>query len=127
MAAYRQDAAGHITAQRANRLYRLLCLLGRGPQTRGTLARKLKVDQRGFYRDLERLRSLGIGVTAVGNKYHLEGDLDDALALLPVPDPGLSVREALVLARGHTPVHRRFRQRLEALIGLNGHDVGGGE
>src|SRR5207253_231940 len=61
-----------LTPQRAARLYKLLILLGEGPQTRQFLLRRLKLDIRGFYRDLESLRALGIEVEPdLGNKYSL--------------------------------------------------------
>src|SRR5579885_1524241 len=76
-----------LTPQRASRLYKLLTLLGRGPQTRATL-----------------LRGLGIEVVPdPGNKYALADDLDEALSRLPFPDPGLNVRDAQQLAQGNTP------------------------
>src|SRR5262245_56078227 len=91
----------HLTPQRASRLYRLLMLLAAVPQTRPALLRKLGLDVRGFYRDLEALRGLGIYVEPdPGNKYALLGELDDALSLLPFPDPGLNVRDVQLLAEG---------------------------
>jgi predicted DNA-binding transcriptional regulator YafY len=114
-----------LTASRAARLYRLLTLLGAGPQTRAALLRRLKIDVRGFYRDLESLRALGIEVTTSGDepKYALAGELDDALAKLPFPDPGLNVRDALQLANGTTAAHRRLKQRVNSF--LNGTRGGG--
>jgi predicted DNA-binding transcriptional regulator YafY len=113
-----------LTSLRAARLYRLLTLLGGGPQTRGTLLRRLKLDVRGFYRDLEALRTLGIEVVAGDDtKYALEGELDDALAKLPFPDPGLNVRDALQLANGSTSAHRKLKQRVHSF--LNGPRGGG--
>jgi predicted DNA-binding transcriptional regulator YafY len=109
-----------VTAQRATRLYRLLSLTAEKAQTRTTLLRKLRVDLRGFYRDLELLRSLGIGIPSDGDRYHLLGTLDDALARLPFPDPGLSLREALVLCNGRTDAHRKLRTRVNTFIGSNG-------
>jgi predicted DNA-binding transcriptional regulator YafY len=109
-----------VTAQRAARLYRLLSLTADKAQTRTALLRKLRVDLRGFYRDLELLRSLGIAVPADGDRYQLLGTLDEALALLPFPDPGLSLREALVLCNGRTDAHRKLRSRVNTLIGSNG-------
>jgi predicted DNA-binding transcriptional regulator YafY len=107
-----------LTPQRAARLYRMLTLLGTGPQTRQFLLRRLRLDIRGFYRDLEALRSLGIEVAPdPGNKYALLGTLDDALAHLPFPDPGLNVRDALQLADGSTAAHRRLRQRINSFLG----------
>src|SRR5207248_140397 len=82
-----------------------------GPQPRDGLLRRLRVDLRGFYRDLELLRSLGISVGVEGTKYQLLDPLDTALARLPFPDPGLNFRDALVLSRGPTDAHRRFRRR----------------
>jgi hypothetical protein len=113
----RNTPAPHITPQRAGRLCRLLSLLGTGPQTRDAILKKLRVDLRGFYRDLELLRGRGVSVTVEGTRYHLAGDPDTALARLPMPDPMLNLRDALVLSRGTTDAHRRFRQRLDALLG----------
>lgn len=106
-----------LTAPRAARLYKLLTLLGEGPQPRPRLLTRLKIDVRGFYRDLEALRGLGIEISPdPHNKYTLSGELDDALARLPFPDPGLNVRDALQLANGTTPAHRKLRQRVNAFL-----------
>ena len=117
------DPCPAVTAQRAARLYRLLSLTAEKAQTRTALLRKLRVDLRGFYRDLEMLRSLGIGIPADGDRYQLLGTLDDALARLPFPDPGLSLREALLLCNGRTDAHRKLRTRVNTFIGSNGHPV----
>lgn len=110
-------APAALTAPRAARLYKLLTLLGGGPQTRKLLLTRLKLDIRGFYRDLESLRGLGIEVAAgPDNKYVLAGDLDAALSRLPFPDPGLNVRDALLLANGPTAAHRKLRQRVNAFL-----------
>jgi predicted DNA-binding transcriptional regulator YafY len=110
-------APAGLTAARAARLYKLLTLLGTGPQTRRFLLTRLKLDIRGFYRDLASLRRLGIEVAAgPGNKYLLAGELDAALARLPFPDPGLNVRDALLLADGPTAAHRKLRQRVNAFL-----------
>ncbi|HJZ54783.1 MAG TPA: hypothetical protein VKE74_07480 [Gemmataceae bacterium] len=112
-----------ITSQRAARLYKLLALLGDGPQTRRFLLTRLKLDIRGFYRDLEALRTLGIEVAVqVDTKYVLVGDLEDALEKLPFPDPGLNVRDALQLSNGSTPAHRKLRQRVNWFLGSQSGD-----
>lgn len=106
-----------LTGPRAARLYRLLTLLGGAPQTRRHLLSRLRLDVRGFYRDLEALRGLGIGIhIGDDNKYAIAGTLDDALARLPFPDPGLNVRDALQLADGTTAAHRKLRQRINAFL-----------
>jgi hypothetical protein len=106
-----------LTTSRATRLYRLLTLLGSGPQKRTTLLTRLKLDVRGFYRDLEAVRALGIEVTAAADaRYALTGSLDDALGRFPFPDPGLNVREALQLSAGGTPAHRKLRQRINSFL-----------
>ncbi len=106
-----------LTSLRAARLYRLLTLLGGGPQTRASLLRRLKIDVRGFYRDVEALCALGIEVTAGDDaKYTLVGELDGALAKLPFPDPGLNVRDALQLANGSTSAHRKLKQRVNSFL-----------
>jgi predicted DNA-binding transcriptional regulator YafY len=109
-----------VTAARAARLYRLLSLVADAARTRPVLLRKLKVDLRGFYRDLELLRSLGVNIAAEGDRYHLVGTLADALEKLPFPDPGLSLREALLLSQGRTDAHRKLRSRINSFIGANG-------
>ena len=83
------DAArGHLTGQRAARLFRLLTLLGDGPLTRPQILRKLRIDVRGFYRDLEALRGLGIEVYfGDDNRYGLAIDLDEAPGPAPLPRP----------------------------------------
>ncbi|VTR92974.1 Uncharacterized protein OS=Singulisphaera acidiphila (strain ATCC BAA-1392 / DSM 18658 / VKM B-2454 / MOB10) GN=Sinac_3067 PE=4 SV=1 [Gemmata massiliana] len=110
-------SAVSLTSLRAARLYRLLTLLRNGPQTRAALLRRLKLDVRGFYRDLESLRALGIEVN-VGDdtKYTLVGEVDDALAKLPFPDPGLNVRDALQLSIGNSSAHRKLKQRVNSFL-----------
>lgn len=109
--------AGHLTPHRATRLFKLLTLLGAGPQPRDALLRKLKLDLRGFYRDLNQLRTIGVGVAVNGTKYHLTGELDDALAMLPFPDPGLSFYDALVLSRGSSGPHKKLKKQYDVLVG----------
>jgi predicted DNA-binding transcriptional regulator YafY len=99
-----------VTPDRAARLYRLLQLLGRGSRSRGVLLRRLRLNVRGFYRDLETLQKLGIPVTLESRGYTLAQDLKDALARLPFPDPGLTFAEAEQLARGRTAAHRKLKQ-----------------
>jgi predicted DNA-binding transcriptional regulator YafY len=106
-----------LTPSRAARLYKLLTLLEDGSQTRNALLKKLKLDVRGFYRDLEALRGFEIEITSTdANKYALTGNLDDALARLPFPDPGLNLRDALQLANGTTTAHRKLRQRINSFL-----------
>jgi biotin operon repressor len=106
-----------LTAQRAARLYRLLTLLEDGPQTRQQLLRRLKLDIRGFYRDLESLRELGIEIhTSDDNRYGLLSKLEDALARLPFPDPGLNFRDVQQLAKGDTAAHRKLKQRINSFL-----------
>ena len=46
------------------------------------------------------------------SRYHLDGDLDEARARLPFPDPLLTVGEARQLAKGRTAAHRWLQQLL---------------
>lgn len=106
-----------LTTSRAGRLYKLLTLLATSPQLRKTLLARLKLDIRGFYRDLETVRLMGIEIVAnADGKYSLIGSLDDALGRFPFPDPGLNVREALQLANGGTAAHRKLRQRVNSFL-----------
>jgi len=105
-----------ITADRFTRLHRLLRLLEGGPQTRGLLLRRLRVDVRGFYRDLELLREAGIAVTLSRQGYILSGDVATALALLPFPDPHLTYGDVLQLARGQSRAAQKLKQHLDRLL-----------
>ena len=98
--------------ERFRRLYRLLGLLSGGAETRSSLLRRLHLDVRGFYRDLELLRSAGMSVTLEMGRYTLEQDADDALALLPFPDPRLTLGAARTLAKGRSATHRALAETI---------------
>jgi predicted DNA-binding transcriptional regulator YafY len=105
-----------VSAERAARLYRLLKLLGDGSQTRMALTRSLRLDVRGFYRDLELLRAAGISVPLTNRRYGLAGTVEAATAKLPFPDPHLVLGEAIQLAKGRGPVHRKLKSQLRQII-----------
>ena len=105
-----------VTVERAARLYQMLKLLGKGPQARGVLARRLRLDVRGFYRDLELLRTVGIIVEADSRRYRLRGSLQEALNVLPLPDPHLTLGEAASLAKGRAPAHRKLAVHLSRIL-----------
>lgn len=104
-----------LTAQRAARLCKLLRLLRDRPQTRPTLLRRLSLDVRGFYRDLEWLRKFGISVALEGSRYRLDENPDKAIARLPFPDPHLTLGEAMQLARGRTAAHRKLKEQVAVI------------
>jgi hypothetical protein len=105
-----------VTPDRAARLYRLLQLLGRKPYAREVLLRRLRLNVRGFYRDLETLQKLGITIGLGPRGYALGLARDEALALLPFPDPGLTFAEAEQLAKGRTAAHRKLKQFIAQMI-----------
>jgi predicted DNA-binding transcriptional regulator YafY len=105
-----------LTAQRAARLCKLLRLLRDGPQTRPALTRRLKLDVRGFYRDLEWLRRFTIAVVMEEGRYRLQEDADKVMARLPFPDPQLTLGEAVQLAKGRTTAHRKLKAQLAAIL-----------
>jgi hypothetical protein len=108
-----QAARPVVTAERFGRLYRLVQFLAAGPRTRERLTRHLRLDVRGFYRDLELLRSAGISVTLTEGRYELGGPAEEALARLPFPDPRLTLGEAQQLARGRTGAHQYLKGQIE--------------
>ena len=112
----RNDEKPTVTVERAARLYQMLKMLGEGPQARGLLARRLRLDVRGFYRDLELLRAVGIVVEADSRRYRLLGSLQDALNRLPLPDPHLTLGEAARLAVGRDPAHRKLSAHLNRIL-----------
>jgi predicted DNA-binding transcriptional regulator YafY len=109
-------ATRSVTAVRVARLFRLLKLLATGPLTRPKILRQLGLNQRGFYRDIELLRTVGIRVVPREGRYHLDPDFTTALELLPFPDPGLTLGEAQRLARGKTAAHRSLQARVDQII-----------
>ncbi len=110
-----QSGTAPVTAERAGRLYRLLRLLGRKPQTRDELTRTLARGVRGFYRDLVALRNLDIEVVLSEGRYTLVGRVADAVARLPFPDPGLTLGEAQQLARGRSKAHRKLKRQVDQI------------
>lgn len=120
MARKKSSATGPVaslTRERAARLVRLLQQLGTGPQSRAALLRRLRLGVRGFYRDLQVLRSVGIDVDLDRGKYSLHLDPAAALDQLPFPDPCLTLGEARQLARGRTAGHRKIKDQLESILG----------
>jgi hypothetical protein len=109
------DARPAVTEDRFVRLQRLLHLLGEGARRREWLIRQLRLDVRGFYRDLEFLRAAGINIGFGENGYSLSEPLDEAITRLPFPDPRLTVGEINQLARGNTTVHRLLKERITRL------------
>ena len=110
-------ASRTVTGERAARLYRLMQLLNTRPQSRDVLIRRLRLDVRGFYRDLELLRAAGIEVPLVEGRYTLEGSVDEALSLLPFPDPRMTLGEARQLAKGRTRAHRKLKEQIAEIVG----------
>ncbi len=108
-------AFNSVTQDRAGRLFRLLTLLSDGPQTRTSLTRRLRLGVRGFYRDLEVLRSVGIQVALANGKYAIQEDAARAIERLPFPDPNLTHGEARQLARGRLPANKKIRSQLQKI------------
>ena len=90
--------------------------LADGPQTRDALARRLRLDVRGFYRDLDLLRSSGVTVTLTSGRYTLEQDAEVAMALLPFPDPRLTLGAVRTLAKGRGSAHRILAETIARIV-----------
>lgn len=105
-----------VTPERFVRLYRMVKLLAGGPQTRETLARRLRLDVRGFYRDLDLLRSSGLSITLAEGRYSLEQKAEEALDLLPFPDPRLTLGAARTLAKGRGAVQRTLAETIARVV-----------
>jgi predicted DNA-binding transcriptional regulator YafY len=107
----------NVSSKRVSRLCRLLQLLGEKDQTRASILRRLRIDVRTFYRDLELLRSCAIPVDLVDQRYHLEGRAAEAQLLLPFSDTGLTLGEATQLSKGRTRLHQKLKSILAEIIG----------
>jgi predicted DNA-binding transcriptional regulator YafY len=101
-----------VSTRRAQRLFRLVSLLGKRRETRESLTRRLKVGVRDFYRDLKTLRDSDIEVQFEGGKYSLAESPAAAAQRLPFPDPNLTLGEAETLSRGRSAAHRKLREVL---------------
>ncbi len=110
-------AARAVSLERAARLYRLLRLLENGAKTRAAILKRLRIDIRTFYRDLELLRDCDIEVALQNRRYALTDDPAAAIKKLPLPDPTLTLGEATILAKGRTQVHRRLKHLLKQIMG----------
>jgi hypothetical protein len=95
----------------------MIMILAEGPRAREALTRRLGLDVRGFYRDLELLRDFGVDIGLTERGYALGESAADALAKLPFPDPLLSLHEAMQLAAGRTGAHKRLKQQIESITG----------
>jgi predicted DNA-binding transcriptional regulator YafY len=104
-----------VTAARVARLYRFIRLLAKGPMLRTVLLRRLGLNQRGFYRDIELLRAVGIRVEPDEGRYSVRPSFEAAVNLLPFPDPQLSLGEAQRLARGNTSAHKTLRRKVQEI------------
>lgn len=105
-----------VTGERFTRLYRLLRHLGEEPRSREQLLAHLGLDVRGFYRDLELLRSIGIVIQLDAGNYLLGEGMEQAIVRLPFPDLHLTLGEMQQLARGKTRLHRLVQEKIEELI-----------
>ncbi len=106
-----------VTADRFRRLHSLVGQLGESPRTRAALLAALKIDVRGFYRDLELLRGAGVAIVLRDGRYTLGEAAEAAVGKLPFPDPLLSLGQARQLARGRTALHAALAKRIEELTG----------
>jgi hypothetical protein len=105
-----------VTPERAARLLRLVMLVQAKPQTRSFLCRQLHEDVRSFYRDLDLLRSWGISLPLHDRRYELRMRTEAVYRRVPFPDPHLSLAEAIELAKGRTPAHRKLKKLLDRIV-----------
>ncbi len=109
------SSAKTVTPERAARLYKLIQTIKKKPQSRDALRRKLRLDLRGFYRDLELLREAGIELVLVKRKYELPDRVNHVLIRLPFPDPRLTLGEAILLAKGRSKAHRKIKEMIDVI------------
>jgi hypothetical protein len=112
-----EAAAPAVTVERAARLCRLVSLTARGGLGRARLLQLLKVDLRGFYRDLQLLRGAGVDISPADGRYVLSGAVQEAIDRLPCPDPHLTLGELALLTTGRGIVSRKLRQLLADIVG----------
>jgi predicted DNA-binding transcriptional regulator YafY len=118
MANKRHDDLRSVTTERATRLYALITLVAEAPRARHELIRRLRMDVRGFYRDLNLLRAAGIELVMSEGKYRLDQFRSSAYAMLPFPDPRLTLGEAREVARGRSAAHRKLTRLIGSITGM---------
>jgi predicted DNA-binding transcriptional regulator YafY len=91
-------------------------IIGHASQNRETLARRLGVDIRGFYRDLDLLRKAGVSVTLRDGRYSLADNVLQAVDRLPFPDPHLTLGDARLLAKGRAKTHQQLKAQIKQFI-----------
>jgi hypothetical protein len=91
-------------------------LLAGSPQTLAALTRHLRLHVRGFYRDLDLLRSSGVLIALAAGRYTPAQHADDALAMLPFPDPRLTLGAAKTRAKGRSPAHRALAETIARIV-----------
>ncbi len=104
-----------VSLDRAARLCRLIEILAEDSRTRKFILQKLKIDIRTFYRDLELLRECRIQIDLERRKYVLATPKLIAKERLPFPDPGLTLGEAEILAKGRSQIHKKLRKLLQTI------------
>ena len=125
MANKRGDDLRSVTTERATRLYALITLVAENPRARQELIRRLRMDVRGFYRDLNLLRAAGIELVMTEGRYRLDQSRAAAYAMLPFPDPRLTLGEAREVARGRSAAHRKLTRLIASITGARGAGRGG--
>jgi predicted DNA-binding transcriptional regulator YafY len=118
--ASRRQPTSRISPGRSARLYKLLSMIAGSSRSRQVLMKRLKLDLRSFYRDIESLRALSIPIECHGDQYTLAMSLDEALNYLPFPDPEFSVREVLILSEGRGAVHQALREKVDRFLAKGG-------
>ena len=108
----RRRLSVNITLARAKRLYRLVLVLTEEGPSRDQVLHRLDLGLRTFYRELELLKKSGINVVVEAKAYRLKTPRDEAKALLPFPNPGLSFAEVTELAQGQGPAAQRLAELL---------------
>ena len=117
MANKSRDDLRSVTTERATRLYALITLVAEAPRARQELIRRLRIDVRGFYRDLNLLRAAGIELIMSDGRYRLDQPRATAYAMLPFPDPRLTLGEAREVARGRSAAHRKLTRLIGSITG----------
>jgi len=110
------DKDRSVTQERCRRLARLIQLLGNGPRERSSLLKLLRLELRGFYRDLDFVRDAGIPITIRKHRYELRLPAREAIRMIPFPDPALTLGEVELLIKGKSKAHVRLRKRFQSLV-----------
>ena len=111
-----ESEAPAVTADRAARLYRMLRLVAASPPDARFPDAPAAPERSGILPRPGGAPRRGIPLEARASRYTLQDDLNAAVTRLPLPDPHLTLGEAMKLPRRRLRAHRKLKGLIEQVV-----------